>query len=66
MIQYSERVDPIVYKHARDFDQGDWLKLAMAAIDQAGISTKVQEKVADLLCVEVLKSEDEGDGGYKS
>ena len=59
MTQYSPKIDQVVYRGVaiRDFSQGDWLKLAMAAIDQAGISVKTQEEVADLLCIEQLEEE---------
>lgn len=47
----NERVQDVVYgcDYTLDFDRQDWLDLAMAALDQAGITADEQARIAALL-----------------
>ena len=55
---YSTLVDALLYdSNTAGFTELDWLKLAQAAVDQSGASIEVQDKVADILSVEALKSD---------
>lgn len=47
---YGPRVDAVVYAdEAAAFDGGEWLGLAMASLDQAGVSADGQRQVRELL-----------------
>jgi hypothetical protein len=47
---YSERVDPVVYGHGTDgFEQADWLRLALAALDQGRAPRDLYERVRRLV-----------------
>lgn len=42
-VQYSQKIDKVIYsEHTRDFAKEDWIKLANAAFDQAGLSWTVK------------------------
>jgi hypothetical protein len=44
--QYSERIDPLVYGEASlRFDRNDWEELALAALDQAGVDVRTQDRI---------------------
>jgi len=37
-VQYSERIDKVIYSDlTRDFKTVDWIRLTEAALDQAGV-----------------------------
>lgn len=46
-VQYSHRIDAVIYGAdvTRDFSKSDWFELAMAALDQAGLSAKVADEL---------------------
>lgn len=53
-IRYSEKVDNVIYcKEAAKFEEKDWIDLAVAALDQAGMSARNQDtiraKITELL-----------------
>lgn len=52
-IEYSERIDPVIYGDAaRKLTPDEWLIVAMAAMDQAGLSPEVQDRIAEELGTE--------------
>ena len=49
-IQYSAAVDPIVYGPGTDgFERAEWVALALAALDQAGVRSRDYEEIQNLL-----------------
>ena len=56
---YSKAVDAVVYgATTRDLTSDDWMRLAMAALDQAGMNGATQKRIAALIGLTV-------DGGGK-
>lgn len=45
-IQYSERIDAVIYisPATRDMTRDEWCDLALAALDQAGLPAQTQEE----------------------
>jgi hypothetical protein len=44
--QYTEAVDAVIYgPHGQDLDEIGWVDLALAAMDQAGVSAVIQDEV---------------------
>lgn len=48
--QYSTTIDPVIYGPATaNFDRANWIALALAALDQAGVRTREYEQIQNLL-----------------
>lgn len=49
-IQYSTTIDPVIYGRATTgFERADWIALALAALDQAGVKRREHEKIVAIL-----------------
>lgn len=47
-INYSEKIDPAIYGEAtKGFTKEDWIELAIAALDQAGVSAEGQRLIRE-------------------
>jgi hypothetical protein len=56
-IYYSEKIDPVIYGDLTNlFSNGDWIELAIAALDQAGAKIDLQNKVMEIASDAILNS----------
>lgn len=50
MSTYDEKSDPVIYGSLTDdFDPIDWARLALAALDQAGLPLQEQKHIRELV-----------------
>lgn len=59
-VQYTERVDAVIYDSppTADFTRADWLQLALAALDQAGHGLGLDVAIKQISDVMADESED--------